>query len=97
MIGIFFLNLVYFLTISAAKLFLLSSDIGKTITFAFFIASTAAIVKSDGSPGPTPTMVNVGKSVLYGLSKLKNFFIIIFVLLTLAMYPWQYKSFSQYC
>jgi len=30
MIGIYFLNLVYFWTISAAKLFLLSSDIGKT-------------------------------------------------------------------
>ena len=66
----------------------------RNITLAFFIASTAAIVKSDGAPGPTPTMVNVGKSVLYGLSKLKNFFIIIFVLLTLAMYPWHHKSFS---
>ena len=64
MIGIFFLNLVYFLTISAAKLFLLSSDIGKTITFAFFIASTAAIVKREGSPGPTPTMVNDAESLL---------------------------------
>ena len=52
-----------------------SQLIGKNITFAFFIASRAAIVKSDGSPGPTPTMVNVGKSVLYRLSKLKNFFI----------------------
>ena len=92
--GMFFLNLVYFLTISAAKLFLLSSDIGKTITFAFFIASTAASVKSYGSPGPTPTIVNVGKSVLYRLSKLKNLFIIIFILLTLAMHPWQYESFS---
>ena len=64
MIGIFFLNLIYFLTISAAKLFLLSSDIGKNITFAFFIASTAAIVKSDGSPGPTPTIVNDAESLL---------------------------------
>ena len=35
-----------------------------------------------------------GESVLYRLSKLKNLFIIIFILLTLAMYPWQYKSFS---
>jgi len=82
------------MTIYEAKLFILSSDIGKTITFAFFIASTAAIVKSDGSPGPTPTMVNVGKSVLYRLSKLMNLFIIIFILLTLAMYPWHHKSFS---
>ena len=64
MIGIFFFNLVYFLTISAAKLFLLSSEIGKTITFAFLIASTAAIVKSDGSPGPTPTMVNDAEALL---------------------------------
>jgi uncharacterized membrane protein len=64
MIGIVFLNLVYFFTISAAKLFLLSFDIGKTIIFAFLIASIAAIVKSDGSPGPTPTMVNDAESLL---------------------------------
>jgi len=37
MIGIFFLNLVYFLTIAAAKLFLLSSDIGKTLISSFFV------------------------------------------------------------
>ena len=53
--GIFFLNLIYFLTISADELFLSSLEIGKTISFAFLIASTAAIVIKELSPGPTPT------------------------------------------
>ena len=56
--GIFFLNLMYFLTISADELFLSSLEIGKTMSFAFLIASTAAIVRKELSPGPTPTTVN---------------------------------------
>ena len=62
--GIFFLNLIYFLTISADALFLSSLEIGKTISFAFLIASTAAIVSKELSPGPTPTTVNDARSLL---------------------------------
>ncbi len=92
-IGIFFLNLIYFLTISAEKLFLSSLEIGKTITFALFIAFTAANVKSEGSPGPTPTIVKDAKSVLKKGNKLKNFFIfIIYAQDYSAMNSWHQKS-----
>ena len=62
--GIFFLNLMYFLTISADELFLSSLEIGKTMSFAFLIAWTAAIVKRELSPGPTPINVNNERSLL---------------------------------
>ena len=61
--GIFFVNLIYFLTISAHELFLASLEIGKTISFAFLIASTAAKVSKELSPGPTPTTVNDARSL----------------------------------